>query len=146
MRLEALLDPAEQESGRLPIDLDWPDKRLCIVARTKLRSEFRMRSLAFLQRASQIMPPHCELQGNCTTGASRLLAMLDGVHATTDLGFPLDEAPLMWIVTSAKRNLLCPSCMSDLDVSFRRVREELWDKLPSFFDLSDWQGLKIASE
>ena len=37
---------------------------------------------------------------------------------------------------------LCKSCLDSLVVAYEKAREELWDRLPSFFGLSPWEELK----
>jgi hypothetical protein len=37
---------------------------------------------------------------------------------------------------------LCKQCLDSLAVAYEKAREELWDRLPSFFGLSPWEELK----
>jgi len=37
---------------------------------------------------------------------------------------------------------LCISCIGSLAVAHEKAREELWDRLPSFFGLPPWEELK----
>jgi hypothetical protein len=134
---EILLDGATLRDGS-HIELDWRDKRSCIVARSCLSDALLGRIFNFLLCSP---PSGCSNWVTCAVGKLKHLRKLQakslkmaGLHVLSKRflnGFEKD---------------VCDSCYSTSHASFVAARRALWDDLPSIFGLPNWQELRAATD
>jgi hypothetical protein len=130
--LEILLDGATLHDGS-HVELDWRDKRSCIVARSRLSDALLGRIFNFLLWPS---PSGCSTAANCTIGRMKHLCRFQTRSLT--MGGP---RPLSKRFLKGFQDDVCGFCYSTAQTSFVGARRALWDDLPGIFGLPSWQEL-----
>jgi len=111
------------------IELDWEDKRSCLLARQKLYDAQRIRLFGCL-----LDLPTC---ARCDSGKLEYLRRLE--HKSIQSGFPY---PFQQKFDLSFDQAVCKECYNRSFSSFSAARQELWDDLPSLFDLPSWAELR----
>ncbi|KAI0090442.1 hypothetical protein BDY19DRAFT_1087795 [Irpex rosettiformis] len=83
----------------------------------------------------------CSSVVNCRTGFSRMAQDLED-----EIPQSLTARKVVWKSVRASYPNICASCIARWRVSFGNGWLEVWDKLPSYFDLPTWEELKQQSE
>ena len=120
------------------IELNWRDKRTCIVARSRLSDVLLGRIFKFLL---DHRPPGCSTAANCTAGRMKHLRKLQAKSLTMAGPRPLSKRFLKGFEDD-----VCDCCYAASQASFVAARRALWDDLPSIFGLPSWQELRAATD
>ncbi|KAH9926924.1 uncharacterized protein B0H18DRAFT_875934 [Fomitopsis serialis] len=117
--------------------LQWDVCRTFIIGREKLLLAEQASALAFLQ--PDFSRPGCQNAANC--------AALLNLAAKRTLPKPGDAEPFyQWCLRSpdevSKTLTLCIPCQGTVTTSIRSGRDRLWEQLPGFFGLPDWDTLR----
>lgn len=128
---EKTLDYAIFDDER--IDLEWPDKRMCIVGRQKL---IMMQAQIALQmtRTADAQVEGCT-NPTCTSTRLRCADILSGWDMASFLDYFEDNASLY-------SHEFCPVCLTAFKDSCVSSCEKLWNDLPGFFHLPSWEDLE----
>ena len=119
--------------GGSQLDMTWADKRTCIIGRQELLSAKQNTISAFLKPGNV---PMCQAHDACNTGR------LKTVFTNTDDEYcdPLWDR-FDWDKFS---QVVCPACLSASKSSYEQARKELWNNLPSIFNLRNWTELEAS--
>lgn len=114
------------------------DLMSCIIGREKLRRAIRNEIGSFLDEASPVLcgGEHCKPRKRSFLASKVWKNWTDSPRA-------LDEELVDDITTSLDK--LCEECVDALDISTREGRQRIWDKLPSYFGLPNWEALKAST-
>jgi hypothetical protein len=134
--IERILDGITLPDGS-SIDLDWRDKRSCIIARTRLSDAILMRTFKFLDHH----PSGCSTLARCAIGRLKHLRKLQAKFFNTPGPRPLTKRFLKGFEKD-----VCDCCYTTSHASFVAARQALWDDLPGIFGLPSWQQLRAATD
>ncbi|RDB26512.1 hypothetical protein Hypma_005667 [Hypsizygus marmoreus] len=115
--------------------LSWHQKTICLVGRALLRNAELSLTHSFLI-AFQVSP-RCLSPDQCSNSRGPLLewAMLESAGRGPEPLRPWDR----W-----ERLGVCNECVADAKRKHERGREEVWERLPDFFDLGPWKELRAT--
>lgn len=131
--LEGLLDGVPSNHSFPKTDLDWPTKRQCIIARDRLTLAIRTDLLAFM-----LKPAHCSTMARCNHGRLASLKAWGTFFATAIIPTPF-RFEVNWTDLTQR---MCTQCVEEGRTEFLSARWVLWERLPSFFGLDDWDSLQ----
>jgi hypothetical protein len=138
-RMDYLLDGVDLLDGR-HFDLAWDDKRRCLAARMRLMREYQSNVLGY---ARELMvgddDAGCERPEVCALKATSELMRI--VDANEDTHCFLVAGKTAW-----KHVDLCRTCRTAFIKRYDKGCQEIWDALPSYFDLGSWDDLKRPVE
>jgi hypothetical protein len=134
--IEKILDGATLLDGS-SLELDWRDKRSCIIARTRLSNALLTRTFKFLCYP----PSDCSTLERCAIGRLKHLRRLQ--IACFDMPGP---HPLTQRFLKRFEKDVCDCCYTVSHASFVAARPALWDDLPGIFGLPSWQELRAATD
>jgi len=121
-------------------DIDWEDKKACLVARQELHNRLRTSIFGFLLgRNNKDAPIHCKSPTKCKQERLAFLSRNESSFASWKKG-PI-EYEVDWQAVS---KLFCISCTVMFRVTFERARQDIWNGLPALFGLPPWQKLLFA--
>jgi hypothetical protein len=115
------------------INLNWPDKRMCIIGRQKLVMVQAQIALQMTRDANT------EIEGctspSCASTRLRCAEILSGWDMASFLDYFEDNACLY-------SHEFCPVCLESFKDACVSSCEKLWNDLPGFFHLPSWEGLE----
>ncbi|KAG6853332.1 hypothetical protein C0991_005158 [Blastosporella zonata] len=118
--------------------LSWYQKAIALVGRSHLETAEITRSHSFL--ASFAPAPTCMLPSTCSGVRGPLLEW--ALLCTKGRAGP--EPLRLW--DRWERLGLCPVCVKHAMMRHERGRKEVWEMLPSYFELGTWSELKERQE
>jgi hypothetical protein len=120
-----------------PTSLSWHQKTICLVGREHLRLAEMSLTHAFLLAFQP--SPRCLSPAFC--GNAR------GPHAEWHVleGGGRGPNPLRAYERWERMNV-CSECVRDSRRAHERGREEVWERLPEFFELGGWSELRATQE
>lgn len=112
-------------------DLDWEDKRACIIARQEFNNHLRGNVFGFLLgRGGEDAFSDCQSRTLCALERLAFLNMREDAFSSGNKG-PLDYEP-NWDNVG---NNLCRPCTIAFKTSFDLARQDFWDELPMLLGL-----------
>jgi hypothetical protein len=126
--------------------LRFADMQACLLVVRKLMWWRRNRLLGFLHRHEKSRSPlGCSTAEQCWRVKHHLLWEMEAADPDGDVcGSPLHLA--FAEIREAGADEMCPACLRDAEVKMEKARKELWDVLPSWFGLGNWEGIRAASQ
>jgi hypothetical protein len=129
--IENILDGMASCDGS-HIELNWGDKRSCLMARQRLIDAGRSQIFGFLRRSMD--PASCRGRTVCDSGRLKWLLLVERRNSPTNpFGRKFD-----W---DAFQDDVCESCINASQLQYQAARRQLWEDLPGFFDLPKWSDL-----
>jgi hypothetical protein len=128
--IESLLDGIISIDGS-HIELDWKDKRSCLLARQQLYDAQRMRLF------ESLLVDHGCGAHECDSGRLEYMRRLElkNIHTGCPCAFQLK-------FDTSFVEAVCGECYDRFFSSFLAARQGLWDDLPSLFGLPSWSELR----
>jgi hypothetical protein len=121
-------------------DIDWEDKRACLIARQELHNRLRSSVFGFLiGRTSKNASLPCQTPTRCKLEQLDFLSRCETSFAGWKKG-PIDYE-VDWQAVSKR---FCIPCIIVFRASFERARQDLWNSLPALFGLPSWHKLLYA--
>jgi hypothetical protein len=112
-------------------NLNWEDKRACIIARLEFSSRLRSNIFGFLLgRTGDDATADCQSRSRCTQEKLALLNMKEDSLSSGSKG-PLDYV-MDWKDVGRR---LCRPCTIAFKTNFELARLEFWDELPKLLGL-----------
>jgi len=115
------------------VELNAEDKKTCAIARQRLLIAQYTRVLGFILQDPKSISNDCCHPESCNAEALRWLRE----------NFDDDCYPLC-IIIYWETLKLCSPCSNHAKQVMAEAKEELWQELPSFFNLSSWTALQVA--
>jgi hypothetical protein len=116
------------------------DQRLCVLAREKLRFAFRTRNLRFVK--ARKVSEQCTSRKQCQAACAATY-----VKTMEPKSWDWDFPPVFgnWKL-KFKTCGLCEFCAGAFEESYEESRAQMWDELPSYFDLPPWSEYEPIDE
>jgi hypothetical protein len=137
-RMSVLLDGGKCSDGQ-HFELTWADKRLCIAARTRLMRAYQSRVLGYARALVLGNIVDCKRPGNCASKAAAELMRI--VDTGEKAHWFLVAGETVW-----KQVELCETCRAAFIKCYDKGCQEIWEALPSYFNLGSWDSLKRPVE
>jgi hypothetical protein len=139
--LPVLLDGGVLNDGRR-VELPWIDKRTCLLARVRLMREYRTVVLDSVRKISRgAAPPSCGNPVLCETAAHVAIGRLDDAVDSGNGNWFIGSKKNFW-----KQANLCKPCRVACSDGYQKACQQVWDALPSYFELGTWEELKARSD